>query len=357
MRKYISIFIGAFIIPYVLLGTFVFLIDPYYVFHKPLFKMEPIRTDDPHNVARGLIRNLDYDILICGTSMCENMHTDYADAVFNCRSAKVIQHGSYSNDLSASLKQAARADKAQVIIMGLDTTMWKKPSEGYRMEGIPGYAVESPNLVNSLPYIFNINSLKSCFNLIKINHDGNVTAMNSWWGIADDAYGIDSVAASWIEENNGGYSLSEINETLAWENYGNLVEGIEACNDKGIIIKFFIPPYSVADFSFYDYDYELKLDKEIWRNLLRYDNVEIYAIQFDTELIQHFEWYRNTGHYNGTVCDAIIDDIANGEFLLTIDNIDEQVDQFEQFLDAYNWEELEATFVERGMGLNEKEGY
>lgn len=38
--------------------------------------------DNAHNIARGLIRNLDYDILICGSSMCENMHTEYVDAIF-----------------------------------------------------------------------------------------------------------------------------------------------------------------------------------------------------------------------------------------------------------------------------------
>ncbi|MBD5505021.1 MAG: hypothetical protein HDR09_15150 [Lachnospiraceae bacterium] len=346
MKKYNTVFISTFIIPYILLAVFIFLIDPYYVFHAPLFRMDPIRTDQPHYVARGLIRNMDYDILMCGSSMCENMHTDYIDAVFGGTSIKVVQHGSYSNDFASSLKQAAKSGKAQMIIMGLDSNMWKKPSEGYRIDDIPKYAVESPNIINAVPYLFNIGNLRPCFDLIKANQNKNFASMDSWWAIGDGAYSKGSLAADWAKLQAEGYSLPEIDETLAWANYNNLIEGIKDCENKGITIKFFIPPYSVADFSLYDYKHDLEIDKEIWRNLLQYDNIELYAIQFDTDLIQCFEWYRNTCHYNGLVCDMIINDIANKEFLLTEDNIDEQVDTFEQFLDGYDWNGLEALLAE-----------
>lgn len=346
MKKYNVVFISAFIIPYIMLAVFIFLIDPYYVFHAPLFQMSPIRTNDAHYVARGLIRNLDYDILLCGTSMCENMHTDYIDDVFNGTSIKVIQHGSYSNDFAASLKQAAETDKAQLIIMGLDSTMWKKPNEGYRIEGIPSYMIESPNIINVAPYLFDIGNLRPCIKLIKANRDGNIELMDGWWRIGDEAYGQNNVAVDWRNQKTEGYSLPEINESVAWGNYYNLVAGIEACKDRDIMIKFFIPPYSVADFSLYDYGRDLEVEKEIWRSLLQYDNVEIYAIQFDTELIQQFGWYRNTNHYNGHVCDLVIDDIANEIFQLTTANIDEQVRRFKQFLDNYDWAELEREFIE-----------
>lgn len=346
MKKYIFAFICAFMIPYILLGSFIFLVDPYYVFHKPYFNMEAIRTNDPHYVARGLIRNMDYDILLCGSSMCENMHTDYIDDVFKGKSLKVIQHGSYSNDFSASLKQAAKSNKAQIIIMGLDSTMWKKPDEGYRIEKIPRYAVESPNIFNTAPYVFNVNTLSSCISLIKSNQcKENMESMNQWWAIRDESYGENNVATDWLKQKTEGQIFSETDEALAQKNYSNLVAGIESCRDKDITIKFFIPPYSIADFSLHDYRYDLQINREIWRKLLLYDNVEIYAIQFDTDLIQHLEWYRNTGHYNGLVSDVIIDDIARKEYLLTTDNIDEQVDSFRQFLDAYDWEMLESSLT------------
>lgn len=340
MKKFILVFICAFAIPHILLAAFILAVDPYYVLHKPFFNMEPISTNDPHYVARGLIRNLDYDILLCGTSMCENMHTDYIDSTIGGTSIKVIQHGSYSSDFAASLKQAAYSGQADIIIMGLDSTMWKKPSKGYRIEGIPSFAIDTPNLINCLPYLFNVDMIKPCIKLIKANIDADLEKMNNWWSIGEGAYGISNVEQDWKNQKAAGYSLPESNADLAWENCYNLLEGVEACQRKGIMIKFFIPPYSVADFSLYDYRSDLAINKEIWRKLLQYDNVEIYAVQFDTELIQHFEWYRNANHYNGLVCDIIINDIASDKFLLTVDNIDANVDAFEQFLNNYNWDGL-----------------
>lgn len=345
MKKSLTVFISAFAVPYIILCLFVFLIDPYYVFHAPLFEMEPI-NHNAHYIARGLIRNMDYDMLICGTSMCENMHTDYVDTVFDCKSIKVVQHGSYSRDLAASLKQAARSGKAQTVIMGLDSNVWKKPSDGYRIEDIPQYAVSTPTVINTASYLFNIASLEPCVKLIKTNWNKEMIPMNDWWTISEDSYSQENVANAWRETKNAGNGLSEANEKLAWENYNNLTEGIEACAEKGILIKFFIPPYSMADLAFYDYGYALDVNKEIWRELLQYDNVELYAVQFDTDLIQHFEWYRNKNHYNGLVSDMIIDDIADKRFLLTPDNIDREVDTFKQFLDGYDWEGLEASFAE-----------
>lgn len=344
MKKFIIVFICAFVSPYIFLATFIIGVDPYYVFHRP-FNMQPTKTDAPHYVARGLIRNMDYDILLCGTSMCENMHTDYIDSKFGGTSIKVIQHGSYSNDFTASLKQAARSRQADIIIMGLDSAMWKKPNEGYRIEGIPDYAVNMPNLINCLPYVFNVETLIPCIQLVKENMDVNLEKMNNWWSIDEEAYGIANVEQDWKNKKITGYGLPESNVDLAWDNYNNLVEGIEACQSEGIMVKFFIPPYSVADFSLYDYKSDLAINKEVWRKLLQYDNVEIYAIQFDTALIQCFEWYRNVNHYNGLVCDIIIDDIANGKLLLTEDNIDECVETFEQFLDNYDWDGLDKVLA------------
>ena len=343
MKKSIIAFISAFTIPYIVLGIFIFLIDPYYVFHAPWFQMRPI-GQNAHYIARGLIRNMDYDIIVCGSSMCENMHTDYVDEVFNSKSIKVVQHGSYSNDFAASLKQAARSGKAKMVIMGLDTNVWQKPSEGYRIENIPQYAVTTPTSINAALYLFSIDNLEPCFKLLKANWNGEVKSMNNWWTQPEDSYSRANVAEAWrgLKEN----SSKEFDETLAWENYSNLVEGIEECADKGVSIKFFIPPYSVAYLFFHDYVHDLDVYKEIWRKLLQYDNVELYAVQFDTDLIQHLEWYCNTNHYNGVVSDMIIDDIANKKFSLTLDNIDGEVDKFKQFLDNYDWRGLEVSFTE-----------
>lgn len=80
---------------------------------------------------------------------------------------------------------------------------------------------------------------------------------------------------------------------------------------------------------------------------MSYSNVEIFASQFDTGLITDLSLYRNTGHYNGKVCDRIIDDIAAGANRLTKENLDSEVARFSGWLETYDWEALKQK---SGMG-------
>lgn len=341
MKNFIVWLTGTFAAAVLLFASGIVLIDPYCVLHKPWFGMEPAGMDNAHYIARGLIRNLDYDILVCGSSMCENMHTDYVDAVFpGSKSIKVVQHGSYSGDLEASLTAAAEAGKADVVIMALDTAMWRKPGEGYRLGEMPAYTIKKPSFTNIAPYILNLNIFYTAISVLKQNLDGNAVRMNDWWLIGDECYSEDAVYASCRETMQNGYGLGEFDAENAYRNLENIKKGVEACAARGIEIKFFIPPYSAAEFLFSNDASYLDAYKKLWSGLLSYSNVEIFAIQFDTGLISDLNLYRNTGHYNGKVCDRIIDDIANGAYRLTKENLDSEIGRFSSWLETYDWEEL-----------------
>ena len=319
------------------------LFRPILCFSHAFWDMEPIQTSDGHYVARGLIRNMDYDILVCGSSMCENMHVDYIDDLYGQKSIKVVQHGSYSKDLEASLCVAAKANKAQTIIMALDSSLWNKPSDSYRIKDIPQYLTSEMPILYCMPYFLDYQVFFKGIELVKANLNGQVTSMNDWWCFGNDAYYADTVYASYQQMKQSPAEKSEYDGELARDNLSNLEKGIKACMDKGIEINFFIPPYSVANFAFSDYELELRDYKEIWKKLLSYDNVHIYAIQFDTDLISDFDNYRNLSHYSGEVSDIIISDIYYGKYELNVNNIDEKTEQFIKWLDEYNWNELEAT--------------
>ena len=67
--------------------------------------------------------------------------------------------------------------------------------------------------------------------------------------------------------------------------------------------------------------------------------IPIYSSSF------YFNRQSSSQVYNGLVSDRIIKNNADKRFLLTPDNIDEQVDIFKQFLVNYDWEELEASLA------------
>jgi len=311
--------------------------------------MQPIQTNDAHYVARGLIRNMDYDILVCGSSMCENMHTDYVDNLYNKKSIKVVQQGSYSKDLESSLQVAAWTNKANVIIMALDSSMWNKPSTTYRLENIPHYTVSRFPILYSLPYLLNGTNIVKCVELIRQNEIGNVSPMNEWWCTDQEWCSEKSVYYSYRELKQLQTASRLYDKSLARENLNNIKKGVEACQKKGIEINFFIPPYSVANFAFSDYRYQLEDYKELWKELLQYDNVNIYAVQYDTALISDLNNYYNLSHYGGKVADAIIDDIYNQRYQLNLENIDIETEKFINWLDKYNWNELDEIATHEGI--------
>lgn len=61
-------FISTFMICCMASMALVYYIDPLYVFRMPFGDLQPIRGS-VHYVSRGLIRNMDYEILVCGSSM------------------------------------------------------------------------------------------------------------------------------------------------------------------------------------------------------------------------------------------------------------------------------------------------
>lgn len=333
MNKFFCFFISTFMICCVVSIAIVYYIDPFYVFHMPYGNIQPIKTDDPHYVARGLIRNMDYDILVCGSSMCENMHTDYIDCLYGSKSIKVVQHGSYSMDLEASLKAAANVNKASIIIMALDSSMWNKPSDIYRIENIPEYAVNEFPLLYSISYLLNGADLVKCVDLIQKNKNGEITPMNEWW--CNDGASKEGVYSAYLAQKE--QPRNSYDKDLSRENLENIKKGIKTCQEKGIHICFFIPPYSVANFAFIDYRYQLEDYKELWKELLQYDNVQIYAVQFDTALISGLDNYYNTSHYSGRVADTVINDIYYGKYELDMDNIDFETENFIKWLEEYDW--------------------
>lgn len=339
MNKFISFFIGFFSACCIATMAFVYYIDPFYVFHMPWGNLRPIKTDDPHYVARGLIRNMDYEILVCGSSMCENMHTDYIDSLYGSKSIKVVQHGSYSMDLEASLKVAAKTNKAKIIIMSLDGSIWNKPAGSYRMGNMPQYTVNVFPVLHSASYLLNGSSLLKCLDLIQKNKAGETISMNEWW--CTEGSSKKGVYSAYVLQKQQKKSFYD--KDLARANLENIKKGVEACQEKGIEIYFFLPPYSVANFAFQDYRCQLEDYKELWKELLQYGNVRIYAEQFDTELISDLDNYYNLSHYNGIIADAVISDIYYGNHQLSMENIDWETDKFIRWLEAYDWEGLDRA--------------
>ena len=106
--------IGWFTIVIVLLiiiGRFVYHIDPYFHYHKPYTDKYFYNLNNERSQNDGICKYFDYDALITGTSMTENFKTSELDELFGVNSIKVPYFGGSYKEMNDNLKNALKHNK------------------------------------------------------------------------------------------------------------------------------------------------------------------------------------------------------------------------------------------------------
>ena len=90
-KKYTKCTLIFFLVAMIIIGGFVYVIDPYFHYHKPFFSY--FKLDNQRYQNDGIAKNFDYDAIITGTSMTENFKTSEFDELFNVKSVKMSFSG------------------------------------------------------------------------------------------------------------------------------------------------------------------------------------------------------------------------------------------------------------------------
>ena len=87
-KNWTGLFLGTALVCLALVVGLTVSIDPYMHYRRPQldrFRYEP-KAEAERSINNGMVRHLDYDALLVGTSMMENTKTSLADSLFGCRS-------------------------------------------------------------------------------------------------------------------------------------------------------------------------------------------------------------------------------------------------------------------------------
>lgn len=342
-KRYSTIFLGSLCFLLILTAAVVWLVDPYYIFHKPWFALRPYYMDDYYQ-AEGKIRNFDYDGLIIGTSMIQQIKPSSADKVFLGKTVKILKSGAYSSDIKNAFEQAKATNRAKYVLLGLDTNILGKPSAGSRMGDLNDYAF-TPNIFNISEYVFNkAILLQKLPQMLTANFNGKVQDPNKVYISSLSHYSVEQAIQNYTVPSPA--SIEEEAE-LYKENCKVIEDAVSAYDNTDLYI--FIPPYSVLYWNQKriegTLDLVLQTQKELYLRLLQNDNVKIYYSMMDFGTITDLNNYRDAGHYSTTVCEKILSDIEADRYRLTVDNINEAFKKMKEWLDAYDWDALEQLIV------------
>lgn len=312
-----------------LLGGFVAFVDPYFHFHGPVSSISYIMDNERYQ-NDGIVKNFDYNAIICGSSMTENFKTSEMDAIFGVKSVKVPFAGGSYKEVNDLLKVAfEHNDNISTVVRCLDYNRLFNSSEMVDYDEYPEYLYDD-NIWNDTKYIFNMNALfMAVQNVLGFDANGKID-------MSFDKY------ANWMpyytcskEAVNAYYGRDTLTyagkqSEITEEEYGIISENIQ----KNVIdivaenpeTEFYIyfSPYNIY---YFDYNYQngdtlkyLQAEKFIIEMLLPYENLHLYSFFTDYETIWNIDEYRDVAHHSESVNSQILEWLHDGKGLLTKDN-------------------------------------
>ncbi len=355
-KQFNAIVIILMMLLFTLISVLVTVADPCFHYHMPLSGHRyPIFDGRYQN--NGIVRNFRYNAIITGTSMTENFKTSEMNELFDVNAVKVPYAGGTYCEISDNLFTALEYNQdIKLIIWGIDynTMLIDKNApfhaiadSGYQY---PWYIIDN-NLFNDVNYIMNKNMILRSFNIMAAKGDNISFDTAYYWGDMLD-YGKEAVLKSLEASYSNPNRIVNIQPALSKENANILLENLKQ-NILGVAQKYpnvdfylFIPPYSIC---FWDYisqttgrDQCIEILQTTTKELLRCENIKLFAFWNNYEMITDLDLYADIYHYSPEINSRILCWMAeeNSNYLLTKDNYQEYWNEIQEFYSGYDYKSL-----------------
>lgn len=321
-------------------------IDPLFHYHGPLTRYEyPIYDERYQN--DGIIRNFEYNGLITGTSMTQNFKTSEAEAIFGVPFVKVPFSGATYKEINDNLKRGFQAGKRiDYVIRGLYYGDLCSDKDIMRYDGYPAY-LYNDNPFDDVYYTINKTIfLNKTREVLRYTENGMKTTTfdeyNNWNALY--TFGADSVL---------NYTLPPAAETpvvLTEEDGQRALENIRqnitdlADEHPETTFYLFFTPFSIC---FWDIeknagrmDTWIDYEQIAIEEMLKHPNIRLFCFFTNFEMICDLNNYKDSEHYGEWINSWMLEQMYNGNYLLTEDNYMEHLASMREFYNSYDYASL-----------------
>ena len=304
------------------LASIVYVLDPFYHYHKPWFGLPAVLTEKEYQVV-GSLRHFDYDAVLAGSSVVENNDNSWFDKAFSCKTVKAVRSYGGIADLCWFLDEAFDHQDVKKVFFNLDpASLTQEPETTFKATGCPMYLYDS-NPFNDISYLLNGTVLfeKIPYMLAQALSGYNENLSYNW---ADGKDFSQSGALSHYLRHKESVKAKPV-KAYAQQNEGNirlLTEMVKAHPDTEFF--FFLPPYSEL---WWDNaqregmtDVYLQGDREAVRALLSYSNVRVFDFQNEEQVVTNLNLYMDTVHFSPEINHWMVTQMAAGQYEVTKDN-------------------------------------
>lgn len=312
-------------------------IDPFHFFRKSDYYFTQQRFQNP-----GLAKHQDYDAVIIGDSITENITPKIAKKYFpDSNFLKLSIEGATLYEESLILQTAINSGKAQKVLWSLPYLTFDYEVNEVKSDGaFPSYLYDT-DLISTVRYLIDPIVLMTSIKLkLYPENNENITTdlehLNVWSDAIkryskEDALGayyqrlyMDGLIDSnghWNEKAQADLIARNSNKfTKIKENIDqNLVKIIKENPNVQFIIYF--PPLSVLNYKLCELNGELNNVLEgreyACKQLINVKNVQIYDFQHLAELTHNLNNYKDTLHFSTQVDAYILDSISSNKYHIT----------------------------------------
>lgn len=350
-KKWMILFTAFTLGIFVMLGITVIIIDPYFHYHKPISEFY-YSLDDERTQNDGIMRHFDYQGLITGTSIAENFKTSEAEKLFKVKFIKVPFCGGRFKEINDRIKVALDTHKnLKYIIRSVDTYMINIDKDAFYADPdqLPEYLYDK-NTFNDIEYLLNKDVIfkrnpQIIVQWMKGGEKG-ITSFDEYvnW-VSEYTYG----AASFLQKTDlfeRPTSLKEITDSDRLRVQENIKQNVVSLPMLYPDVEFyyFFPPYSAAYWGQVWEDGELEKMLEVQslaiEEMLKYPNIKIYGFDNCMDVTADLNNYRDKIHYHEDVNSWMLEQMHQGNGLLTEDNYQEYLEEVESFYSTFDFNSL-----------------
>jgi hypothetical protein len=298
----------------------------------------------------GVVRTADYESIILGGSLTENLPLEQISDLFKSKFVKIANSGATAYESRMYANQAFKTHSVQKVLAPIDFFTFRgKPTRIHKRFEFPVYLFDN-NTLNDLSLFSNFDTFVYSLKMI-----GSKFLHLSFWDITDDHedlfnwYRTDKVnfnykhfSSSW--KNRTIYSKEELAKykvNLLVDSFNkNFLELIK--NNPNTQFYIYFPPYSALLYSqFREQSPEFIKDiiafkKTVFESCLEYKNVQLFDFQIATSITTDSKNYKDLSHFSPKVDQIILKEIKKPNYyIVTKKNYLKKLSLFETHL--YNF--------------------
>ena len=308
-------------------AAFNYAVDPFQQYRKPTrfparFYPAWQRWENP-----GLARHYDYDRVITGSSLMENLLPAEVDAVLGGRSINLSISAQTAYDAGQLLRVALATGKPRQVLMNLDYNAFSgAPDRSGFTEPFPAFLYDEARW-NDIPYLLGIGTTKkSLETVLGLRWTRANTDPARMWYWAEGRQFFAAKAVQGLDPANLNARFRQPQRTL---------EGMQASFEANLVpliekypatrFSFLYAPYSILVWMDFEQRGQLEITlafrEWLFERTRRYQNVEIFDFHAEPSVVNDLDHFTDIYHYSPKLSRGIIQAMGQGRYKLTRESV------------------------------------